>query len=80
MIGRDAATRPAVQEHRRFGAARADALVIQHVAIADVERAGLVGFDSGIKGARFRHVASRKALREAKCSAIVQCNAPLSFV
>ncbi|MNM84572.1 hypothetical protein D3C81_966640 [compost metagenome] len=55
MVGRDPATGPAMQEHCRLGARRADALVVQDVAVADIERAGVVGLDFGVEGAQGGH-------------------------
>ena len=50
LVGADAATGPAVQEHRRLGARRADPLPVDLVAVAHVEMAGGVGLDLRIVG------------------------------
>ncbi len=51
MIGRYAAARPAVQEHRRLRPRRAGPFPIDMMTVANVEMAGSVRGDRGIKGA-----------------------------
>ncbi len=54
VLRRNAAARPAMQENRRLGAARAGPLPIDAVTVANVQHAGLERLDFRVKGAGFR--------------------------
>ena len=56
VVGRDAPARSAMKEDCRLGARGSDAFPIERMAFADIEHAGLIGFDCRIKlAAGFGH-------------------------
>ena len=55
MVGAHPRSGSAVEEHRRFRAGRPAPLPVKRMTIADVEHAGLIGFDRRIEGAAFGH-------------------------